>query len=325
MFLFLLGGIIVLLAFASLYLFAGKAPRQENVLWGVNFSQKQAQNLELDWKETYLALLDDLGARRLKIAVHWDLLEPEQGAYHFEDLDWQLQQLEQKQGKAILVIGMKTPRWPECHIPAFAKGKEEQQQAILLMLQEVVERYKDSPALLSWQVENEPFFPFGECPWTDAAFFQKEIDLVHSLDSKHQVIVSDSGEGSFWMRAALHGDIVGTTMYRKVWFRQLGLYIDYPFPPVFYWRKAQIMNALFHKEVIGVELQAEPWGPNPILDSSLEEQEKTMNLDRFKNIVEFAKDTGLKEHYFWGAEWWYWMKKQHGNSEIWDEAKKILQ
>ena len=49
-----------------------------------------------------------------------------------------------------------------------------------------------------------------------------------------------------------------------------------------------------------------------------------MNGSRFKNVVEFAKNTGLTEQYFWGAEWWYWMKKEHGNSEIWDEAKKIF-
>ena len=309
---------------AFLYLFAGSAPRQERVLWGVNFSQKQAESLGLDWKETYRAVLDDLGARRLKIAVHWDLLEPEKREYHFEDIDWQMRELEQRQGKVMLAIGMKTPRWPECHIPSWAQGKKEQQEAILSMIEEVVLRYRNSPALVSWQVENEPFFPFGECPWADRAFLQKEVDLVHELDSMHPVVISDSGEGSLWMGAASHGDIVGTTLYRKVWSRQVQSYIDYPFPSVFYWRKASLVKALFNKEVIGVELQAEPWGPDPIPQSALEEQEKTMNGSRFKNVVEFAKNTGFTEQYFWGVEWWYWMKKQHGNSEIWDEAKKIF-
>jgi len=34
----------------------------------------------------------------------------------------------------------------------------------------------------------------------------------------------------------------------------------------------------------------------------LEEQEKTMNLERFQKNIEFAKRTGLDTFYLWGAE-----------------------
>jgi len=50
-----------------------------------------------------------------------------------------------------------------------------------------------------------------------------------------------------------------------------------------------------------------------------------MNLEQFKYNVEFAKNTGMSEHYLWGAEWWYWMKEKQNNSEIWDEARKLFQ
>lgn len=318
----LVAGIVVLF----LYFFAGKAPREENVAWGVNFSQKHALYLGLDWKETYIAILDDLKARRVKVAAHWDLLEETNDVYAFQDLDWQVNEAASRGAKIFMVIGRKTPRWPECHIPTFAKGlsKEAQQQEILGMLKAVVERYKDSSALLAWQVENEPFFPFGECLWADADFLLKEVELVKSLDSLHPVVISASGEGSFWTRAARTGDIVGTTLYRKVWSSQLGIYFRYPFPPVFYWRKAQIIKTFFGKEVIGVELQAEPWGPRLLYDLPLEEQRKTMDLERFKAIVEYAKQTGLKEQYLWGTEWWYWMKEKQQNPAIWNEAKKLF-
>ena len=80
----------------------------------------------LDWKETYLALLDDLKVKNLKIAAHWDLIEPQDGVYDFADLDWQLEQARLHNAKVMLAIGMKTPRWPECHVPEWAKniGKE---------------------------------------------------------------------------------------------------------------------------------------------------------------------------------------------------------
>ncbi|HHE76399.1 MAG TPA: hypothetical protein ENL27_00175, partial [Candidatus Parcubacteria bacterium] len=35
------------------YFFVGSTKRAEKIVWGVNFSQTQAQNLGLDWRETY--------------------------------------------------------------------------------------------------------------------------------------------------------------------------------------------------------------------------------------------------------------------------------
>jgi hypothetical protein len=309
------------------YLFIGSAPQVEKITWGVNFSQKHAKNLGLDWKETFLALLDDLKARNFKIAAHWDLIEPEDNKFYFDDLDWQINEAEKRGAKVFLVIGMKTTRWPECHIPDWAVNleKEKQQEKILRMLEQIVLRYRDRVSVWAWQVENEPFFPFGVCPWVDKKFVKKEVDLVKSLDfQKRPVIIADSGEGSFWVQAAQLGDIPSTTMYEKVWFRQIGHYIRYPLPPVFYWRKAQIIKFFFGKKVICGELQAEPFGPKLLYDLPLSEQEKTMNLEQFKKNIEFATKTGFDTFYMWGSEWWYWLKKTHNNSRIWDEAKLLF-
>ena len=127
-------------------------------------------------------------------------------------------------------------------------------------------------------------------------------------------------------------------MYKKVWFsapyflkkylgpfKDFGFYLQYPWPPTFYERKAKIIEKFFGKEVICVELQAEPWGPTLLSDSPIEEQQKTMDLKQFKYNIEFAKNTGLREFYLWGAEWWYWMKEKQQKPEIWDEAKKLFQ
>ena len=324
---YFLFGILILLLILIFYFFVGKPAEAEKIIWGVNFSQKHTENLGLDWTTTYLALLDDLGVKHLKVAAQWDLIEPEKDKFYFDDLDWQIKTAEEKGAKLLLVIGMKTGRWPECHIPEWAKGlnKEKQQEKILNLVKEIVLRYRGRASIWAWQVENEPFFPFGECPWVDKNFLKKEIDLVKSFDAqKRPILISDSGEGSFWINAAKLGDIVGTTLYKKVWFRQLGNYIYYPFPPTFYWRKAQLIEKIFDKKVIVVELQAEPWGPKLLYESPLEEQEKTMNLERFKANIEFAKKTGLDEFYLWGGEWWFWMKEKQGQPEIWNEAKKLF-
>ena len=317
--------IVLLLVFC--FLFIGNPPETEKITWGVNFSHKHAEGLGLDWKKTYSALIDDMGVRNIKLAVYWNLIEPKKGEYDFSDLDWLIAEAENKGVKILPVIGMKAPRWPECHVPEWAinLSKKDQQEEILAMLREIVLRYKDSYSIDRWQVENEPFFPFGQCQWVDKDFLKKEIDLVKSIDGKNRsIIISDSGEGSFWIRAAQYGDIVGTTMYRRVWFSQLKRYINYHFPPVFYWRKAEIIKNLFDKKVVCVELQAEPWGQKLLYDSPLEEQEKTMNLRQFQKNIEFAQKTGLDEFYLWGSEWWYWMKEKQNRPEIWEEAKKLF-
>ena len=323
---YILLGALLLISVFVIYFFIGKAPKAKKIIWGVNFSQKHAQNLGLDWRKNYLALLNDLGVKELKVATYWDLLEPQKDEYYFDDLDWQIREAEKHKAKILLVIGMKTPRWPECHIPNWAVGlkKGERQKEILALLQKIVERYKNSNTIEYWQVENEPFFPFGKCPRADENFFKKEVNLVRSIDPGHPIIISDSGEGSFWIRAAKWGDIVGTTMYKKVWFKELNIYVRYPFPPVFYWRKAEIIRRFFNKKVICVEFQAEPWGPVLLYDLSPKEQKKTMDLRQFQYNIKFAKETGLSKFYLWGAEWWYWLKEKQNDPRIWNEAKLLF-
>jgi len=321
--------LIVLFGGASIfsYLFVGSASQAETISWGVNFSQKQPGSLDLDWRETYIAILDDLKVHRLKIAVHWDTIEPEQDRFQFDDVDWQIQEAESRDVQILLVIGMKTPRWPECHIPDWARdiGKEDQQEQILEMLETVVSRYKDSPRIWAWQVENEPFLDFGACPWMiDEEFLGREVSLVKSVDETRPVVISGSGEWSFWTKPARVADIVGTTLYRKAWFPEYNRYIEYPYPPVYYSRKANLVRFIYGKKVIGVELQVEPWVPISLKDASLEEQSKTMDLAKFQENIEYAKRTGFDEFYLWGAEWAYWMKEFHDEPSIWEETKKLF-
>lgn len=310
-----------------LWLFEGDAPFQKDTIWGISFSQKQAELLGLSWKEAYLAILDDLEPRAIRITSYWDLIEPRRGRYFFDDLDFQVREARKRKIKTILAVGRKVPRWPECHIPEWARNltREEQEKETLEFLRKVVLRYRDVETIKAWQVENEPFFRFGECPKISEKFLREEIKLVKDIDTwKRPIIITDSGSNRFWIKTARLGDIVGISLYRKVWFKEFHLYITYPFPPVFYYKKSQIIKKLFGKEVICTELQAEPWGPVLLDKLAIQEQEKTMNPERFKENIEFAKKTGLREFYFWGAEWWYWLKTKQKQPTIWQMVKEVF-
>jgi hypothetical protein len=298
----------------------------QNIKWGISFSRIFAVQMNLDWKETYSAILDELRPKSLRLPIYWEDVEPQEGQYTFGDYDWMVEQAKEKKVDMILAVGRKLPRWPECHVPTWARSRSEevQQDKILLLISEIVKRYKNSENLFAWQVENEPFLAFGECPTADAGFLDREIALIKSLDNRHPIMVTDSGELSIWLRAAKRADIFGTTMYRVVYQKYLG-YVEYPLPPKFFWLKANITRLFYpDKPIIVSELQAEPWGPKLLFELPLDEQEKSMNINQFRKNIAYAKEVGFSPAYLWGAEWWYWMKTINHDNSYWQEAKKLL-
>ena len=298
----------------------------QDIKWGISFSRIFARDMGLDWKEAYLAILGELQPKTLRLPIYWEDVEPREGQYTFNDYDWMIEQAKEKKVDMILVVGRKLPRWPECHVPTWAASRSEevQQDKMLLLISEIVKRYKTLENLYAWQVENEPFLAFGECPTVDASFLDQEIALVKSLDNRHPVIVTDSGELSIWLRAAKRADIFGTTMYRVVHQKYLG-YVEYPLPPKFFWLKANTIRLFYPGKPIFVsELQAEPWGPQLLFDLPLDEQEKSMTIKQFRENIAYAKEVGFSPAYLWGAEWWYWMKTINNDSSYWKEAKKVL-
>ena len=320
--------LLILVIIVFCYFFIGKAKPAEKIDFGVTFSKIQSGELSLNWKEVYLAILDDLNIKRIRLIAYWQEVEPIEGNFDFEDLDWQIEKAEKRGIEIILAVGRRLPRWPECHVPDWAENllEKEQQEKVLVVISEVIRHYKDSEAIKFWQIENEPFLrTFGECPKLDKKFLEKEIALVRKLDSTRKIILTESGEFSTWIGAARRGDILGTTLYRTVWAKYFRTYIHYPIPAIFYQRKTALIKKFFDiDKVIVIELQAEPWGPDQNWKISLDEQFKSMNPDEFRKIIDYTKRAGFSEAYLWGAEWWYWLKEKHGDNSMWEDAKKLF-
>lgn len=310
------------------YFFTGEAEPAEKIDFGVTFSKIQAEDLDLNWKEVYLATLQDLNVKRIRLIAYWPEVEPTEGGFDFKDLDWQIEEAEKRGGEIILAVGRRLPRWPECHIPGWAKSlpEKEQQARILTVISKVIGRYKGKEAIKFWQVENEPFLgTFGKCPKLDKKFLEKEIKLVRDLDSSRKVILTESGEFSTWIGGARRADILGTTLYRTVWAKYLRVYIHYPIPAIFYQKKTALIKKFFDiDKIIVTELQAEPWGPKAIQELPIREQFKSMDLEKLREITDYTKRAGFSEAYLWGVEWWYWLKAKYNEESIWEEAKKLF-
>ena len=312
------------------------APDPERpIQWGVTFSQKFSSEFDFDspdvtWKENYDAILDDLGARHLRLIAYWDLLEPADNTYDFSGLDYQMRRAEEVGADVILVVGKKVPRWPECHEPEWARNQSAKLkvQSLMGFVEVVVNRYKNSPALTYWQVENEPFLMFGEgeCALSGRGLLDAEITLVRAADPDTPILVTDSGELGLWIRAARYGDVFGTTIYRRVHNDTLGNF-EYPIDPWFFRVKEKAARFLiqdYEKKFLVIELGMEPWLQRQLYETTPEEQLQVFDFPFFQNSIQFAKDTGFDEQYLWGAEWWYWLKVKHNNSQFWDEAKNLF-
>lgn len=299
----------------------------QELTYGVTFSPRVIRKMGLDWQKAFLAVLDDLEVKKLRLMAYWDEIEYKQGIYNFDDLDWQIKQANTRNVEIILAVGGKLPRWPECHFPKWVEQleKEQREEKILAYIKLVVEKYKANNSITAWQVENEPFLPhFGICPRLDKEFLDKEIALVRSIDNR-PIIITDSGELSVWLPAYKRADIFGTTMYRDVYSHNLKRYIHYPIPPGFFRLKQNLMEFFAgSKNTILIELQAEPWGPEPYYTLTKKERNRTMNLEKFFEILEYSRQAGFKEFYLWGVEWWYWEREVGGDSELWETARELF-
>ncbi len=320
--------ILVVFALACVLLIIFNLPvveENKDAKLGVTFSMRYASDIGLDSRAAYLATLDELGAKKIRIPVYWDLVEPKDGQYDFTDLDWQMQEAEKRNAEIILAVGQKVPRWPECFVPEYLKNDDAKRKVALVeFVRIVVDRYKNSSALKYWQIENEPFLKFGVCPDLDTDLLDGEIAMARKTDSSHKIIITDSGELSLWHNAISRADIFGTTMYRTIYSAKYGFY-TYPIGPRFFQFKYW-MNQFFVKNdnAIVIELQAEPWINGWTTSQPLDKQFESMNVGKLEANVSFARQVGFPEIYLWGAEWWYWLKVHENHPELWDAAKAMF-
>lgn len=324
---------LVLLLISPLVLFFTLRPKvQKEINYGTTFSNRYSEQMGLNWRETYLNILDDLGAKNLRLITYWDEIEKNPDVYDFSNIKWQVEEAQKRNLNVILSIGRKVPRYPECFEPSWWKelpSDSLKEQALLNYVKATVKEFRNFSSINMWQVENEPFWPFGTCsnPEIKKELVEKEIDLVRNMD-KRPILVQDSGEGGFWRPTYELGDYLGISMYRKIWydfwhiFAGKFIYFQYPLGYWTYKIKANLVGVPVDRIYI-TELQGEPWGPGINSGLSQEESDKTMSRVDFISTINYAQKSGFKNLYLWGVEWWYF-QKLNGNSYYWDTARALF-
>lgn len=276
--------------------------------FGVSFSIKQCRSFDINPHDCLDWLINEGGFMRFRLMSYWNEHEPTPGAYDFTELDWQIKRITKAGGTVSLCLGARQPRWPENHWPdwAWELSKPERTKALLKYIETVVERYRDEPAITTYQLENEALLKeFGQRPEVDRDRLLSEYRLVKQLDPERPIIMTTSTSWGIPVRKPIP-DMVGFSYY-QVHFNPTKLRYTTSFhTPLLHRMRAFLIRILHRKPSFIHELQLEPWGPKNIWEMTLEEQDISMSPEQIQRNIALARATKLQPIDLWGGEWWYW-------------------
>lgn len=160
------------------------------------------------WQQSLKTILS-YNLSPIRLAAPWNSIELEPGQYDFTILDEIIKICHQQESKIILCLGVKSPRWPEVHLPAFyrsfltgrsrsfsrqLKFDSELDAALNRFLNVMAKRYGDDERVSWFQIENEPLEPFGDpalaVPYSHLA---EEINLVKTITDKPLLVTFGAG------------------------------------------------------------------------------------------------------------------------------------
>lgn len=152
-------------------------------------------------------LLDDTNPDLVRLPIYWESVEPTPDQLDFSEIDGLLAVVARHNESAphptrvVLTVGARNFVYPELHEPAWAGPRR---QPFLSEMQAApayrsyfdasITRYRGSPLLYAWQVENEPFDYVVNASTgadqIDAAQLAWEIGEVHRLDPNHKAMTT---------------------------------------------------------------------------------------------------------------------------------------
>jgi len=314
---------------------------------GTSYSPIQSVYLGLDWKKTYLDVLD-AGFDIIRLGSYWNEIERVEGVYDFSALDWQIKEASLRGIPVVLTVGMKAPRWPEFFLPEWllkqvklparkdvSKNKTVRIQT-LRFIEKVVTRYLDESIISVWQVENEALNRIGEKSWyIGTEFLTEEVKLVRKLDGgKRPILVTAATYPNKFLRVLAKifscanpveqciniGDIIGINVYPTIGYKFFGrkfYFKTHKKERIKYFSSVTDYIEENGKEVWVTELQAEPWEPGHLV---YKEKKVPLTADP-KETEQFFRELeeiGIKTIFLWGVEYWRFREWAHDDKE-WEE------
>jgi len=294
------------------------------------FSQWIESNPNSDLRELLAATNPDL----VRLPIYLDDVEPSPGYLDFSSVDQLLGVVAEhnltasRTTRVILTIGARNFTYPELHMPDWAGpraqpwiGIVQASDAYRQYFDTSLQRYRSSPLMYAWQVENEAFDyvvnPSTGDDQISAAQMAWEVGEAHRLDPAHRVVTTTfdgwnvlvdwfqqvapalatargySGHPAATLTA---GDALGLDIYldgpsTPFRFTSIALRTSLKAEAIRYWAglaKAQ------NKEIWLTEMQAQPWSDS---DGTFTTQDLVQSAATYRHEP-------LSVVLLWGAETW---------------------
>ena len=174
-------------------------------LLGISFRPRQAEAFGLDPRDSLKAMLG-YPFEVVRLSAYWNRIEPEPGRFDTSELDWQLDAAERAGKQVIVCLGpVKSFGYPEYFVPDHRLAAPLPEGSLIgpathpallaagiAHVRRLVERYKDRPAIVAWQVEHEAVDPLGvEHSWRlSADFVGEEVAAVRAADPARPVMMN---------------------------------------------------------------------------------------------------------------------------------------
>ncbi len=322
-----------------------KRPSPSPPRLGTTFSQLQCRYLGVEYRAAFERVCS-LGLEYLRLCSYWDEIEPAPGVFDFSVLDWLIETAERHGCHLMLTVGMKAPRWPEFHFPAWVQERYETTSTTqpldanpaladltLNFIERVMQHTRQSSRLKYWQVENEPFSALSVNAGRalSVGFVQREVALVRSLALPGQrVLLTNSVSLTPFNMPAVAAfqaslplaDGLGLNVYSKIATGPNSY--QTPLPSV--WHTLAAWHSRLRnmgKEAWIAEAQAEPWEYHQ-LTPTMRSNPPSASPESADALVRRLAGLGFSPILLWGCEYWYWHLTQ-GRERWWKAMEQLLQ
>lgn len=298
--------------------------KESRITYGVSLSVKACRQFNVTEKEVLDFALRHLGVRRFRLMTYWDECEPISKVYDFSMVQRLIEEIARYNGEVTLCLGLRQPRWPECHPPEWVTKleKSERNKRLYDFVEKAVEQFRNIDTVTSYQLENEALNRgIGTCTNFSRIRLLKEYELIKQLDPDRPIIMSTSDSwGIPWRKP--RPDVFGFSLYRHQW-TQRGLSHRHRSSMFLRYRK-RVIEGILHRSVICHELQMEPWGPRGTEQLSDKQQLELMSATHMEQALEYARACDFTTIDLWGLEWWYWRSKSFGDTSQAEVVRRVL-
>jgi hypothetical protein len=182
-------------------------PQPAAPLVGFSFSPITSLNAGRDATEDLSLLLNATQPDLVRLPIYWEDVQETPDELDFESIDPLMAVVANHNltalhpTRVVLTIGARNFLYPELHQPEWAGPRQQPfideaqaGDAYRLYFDSSIERYRASPLLYAWQVENEPLDEVTNIATGADQISQDQLDWevaeVHRLDPVHQVVVT---------------------------------------------------------------------------------------------------------------------------------------